>query len=753
MARALAGQVSGGTGTGAGTGGTGTSLADGQFVDVKIDPATYTPGSTTITAKSVVIETALLPQEGDRVFLEGFSSNATGTNAGGNNFQIDGITVDPGSNTAPSVGSRVAVHGTFKNGVLKADMIQPATGSTLTIGAISSISGTRVTVTTGGTGTNLGTGGTGTDLGTGGTGTNLGTGGTGTNLGTGGTGTNLGTGGTGTGGTTGTIERVSCPATGTTNVTIRDFSFTPANVTVKANRIVKWTNRGPSAHTVTSTGTAAFDSGTINANSSVCFQFPTAGTFNYFCSIHPTMTGRVTVTGTATGGTGTGGTTGSGTGGTSTAGTTRVTMVVNGTTFDISGAKIKMNGQPATIADLQPGKQVIVKAFSNNFMNILFPGTTTGTGGTTAGGTSGAGAGGTGLGSTGTGTTSGTGGTTGTTSGAGGTGTSYPTAQTTTSGTGGTGTTEDNPSRIGVDDTTGTGTGGIGASGTNAGSSTGAGGSGTLTTTGTNTLTGGTTSGTGTGGTSSRLVVKAVTIWIIDNIHGPATAMSGSLTSSTSGTTNGSLATEPTATFTVFGQTIVVNGTTQFGRVLHTLMSTNTGSLAGLDTAQNPIMEASGIPDNAGDLLATFLETQLTATEYHVRGIVSGATGSPLSTFTLTPVPSGTPLTVSVVSSATVTNVTDGMTVNVRIDPSTFNAGSTSLTAMAVDPVREPLLTDGSLVSVEGLVTGTGTIMTATGMPVNIGSASTTGLTTGQRVVIKGTASGGTINASQITVR
>ena len=93
------GTGTGGTGTGGtttGTGAGGTGLSNGQFVNVKIDPATYTPGSTTITATSVVIETHILPREGDRVFLEGFSSNATGTNAGGNAFQMDGITVNPG---------------------------------------------------------------------------------------------------------------------------------------------------------------------------------------------------------------------------------------------------------------------------------------------------------------------------------------------------------------------------------------------------------------------------------------------------------------------------------------------------------------------------------------------------------------------------------------------------------------------------------------------------------------------------------
>lgn len=206
------------------------------------------------------------------------------------------------------------------------------------------------------------------------------------------------------------------------------------------------------------------------------------------------------------------------------------------------------------------------------------------------------------------------------------------------------------------------------------------------------------------------------------------------------------------ATFTVFGQTITIDGKTRFGRELRNLMSTNTGSLAGLDTAgTDPVINASGIPDNTGDLIATFLNSKPATTEYHVRGIVSGVTGSPVSTFTLTPVPSGTDLTVSILSSVTVTNIADGMTVNVRIDPSAFNPGSTSLTAKAVDPVREPLLADGTVVNVEGIVTDSGTIMTATGVPVDTTGASTTGLSTGMHVIVRGTVSNGTIMANQVT--
>jgi plastocyanin len=92
---------------------------------------------------------------------------------------------------------------------------------------------------------------------------------------------------------------VTCPPSGTTNVTIQDNVFTPQNVTISANGIVKWTNNGPSVHTVTSGTTPTPDGHYGNFNLPVgawtCVQFYETGTYPYFCTIHPTMTGFVTV--------------------------------------------------------------------------------------------------------------------------------------------------------------------------------------------------------------------------------------------------------------------------------------------------------------------------------------------------------------------------------------------------------------------------------------------------------------------------
>jgi plastocyanin len=104
------------------------------------------------------------------------------------------------------------------------------------------------------------------------------------------------------GGTATLVQLVTCPSgTGSTqNVSITDFKFTPSNLPITVNSIVKWTNNTASTtHTVTSTTVptnGSFDSGNLTAGSSVCYQFTAAGTYQYWCSIHTTlMEGTVVV--------------------------------------------------------------------------------------------------------------------------------------------------------------------------------------------------------------------------------------------------------------------------------------------------------------------------------------------------------------------------------------------------------------------------------------------------------------------------
>lgn len=69
-------------------------------------------------------------------------------------------------------------------------------------------------------------------------------------------------------------------------------AFAPSPVTVAVGGSVTWTNNDNTAHT--STG-GNWNSGSINPGGKFTAMFPTAGTFVYHCTIHPGMTGTVTV--------------------------------------------------------------------------------------------------------------------------------------------------------------------------------------------------------------------------------------------------------------------------------------------------------------------------------------------------------------------------------------------------------------------------------------------------------------------------
>ena len=77
-------------------------------------------------------------------------------------------------------------------------------------------------------------------------------------------------------------------------VSIRDFLFDPAQVTIQPGTTVRWTNEGNTAHTVTADD-GSFDSGTLQPGDSFMFTFQDTGTVAYHCEIHPQMTASVTV--------------------------------------------------------------------------------------------------------------------------------------------------------------------------------------------------------------------------------------------------------------------------------------------------------------------------------------------------------------------------------------------------------------------------------------------------------------------------
>ena len=79
-------------------------------------------------------------------------------------------------------------------------------------------------------------------------------------------------------------------------VKIDNFSFTPATLTIAVGSTVTWTNRDDIPHTVVSVDDPkAFKSKVFDTDEKFSFKFDKAGTYSYFCSIHPKMTGKVVV--------------------------------------------------------------------------------------------------------------------------------------------------------------------------------------------------------------------------------------------------------------------------------------------------------------------------------------------------------------------------------------------------------------------------------------------------------------------------
>lgn len=83
---------------------------------------------------------------------------------------------------------------------------------------------------------------------------------------------------------------------GPNQVVIASFAFGPARLTVPRGTTVTWINQDSDAHTVTATGEKPlFKSPPLDTGDRYAFTFEKAGSYRYFCSIHPSMTGTIVV--------------------------------------------------------------------------------------------------------------------------------------------------------------------------------------------------------------------------------------------------------------------------------------------------------------------------------------------------------------------------------------------------------------------------------------------------------------------------
>jgi plastocyanin len=79
-------------------------------------------------------------------------------------------------------------------------------------------------------------------------------------------------------------------------VNIENFAYEPKVLVVMAGSTVSWVNSDDAPHTVTSTASPPlFHSNTLDSGDKFSLEFKAAGTYEYFCKLHPYMTGKVVV--------------------------------------------------------------------------------------------------------------------------------------------------------------------------------------------------------------------------------------------------------------------------------------------------------------------------------------------------------------------------------------------------------------------------------------------------------------------------
>ncbi len=88
----------------------------------------------------------------------------------------------------------------------------------------------------------------------------------------------------------------SIPSAPSVTIGIKNFSFTPGALSIKAGTKVTWVNNDTVAHTVTADSGNLFDSNTLVPGQVFSFTFSAPGSVAYHCAIHPMMKGIITVT-------------------------------------------------------------------------------------------------------------------------------------------------------------------------------------------------------------------------------------------------------------------------------------------------------------------------------------------------------------------------------------------------------------------------------------------------------------------------
>ena len=78
-------------------------------------------------------------------------------------------------------------------------------------------------------------------------------------------------------------------------IEIKDFAFNPQKITVKSGEKITWINRDGEPHTVVSVGKKFQKSSALDTDQEFSIIAGAPGTYEYFCSVHPKMTGTIVV--------------------------------------------------------------------------------------------------------------------------------------------------------------------------------------------------------------------------------------------------------------------------------------------------------------------------------------------------------------------------------------------------------------------------------------------------------------------------
>ena len=94
----------------------------------------------------------------------------------------------------------------------------------------------------------------------------------------------------------GQIKDTGSSGAGQNRIEIKDFAFSPQKVTVKSGEKITWINRDEEPHTVVSVGKKFQKSSALDTDQEFSITAGAPGTYEYFCSVHPKMTGTIVVT-------------------------------------------------------------------------------------------------------------------------------------------------------------------------------------------------------------------------------------------------------------------------------------------------------------------------------------------------------------------------------------------------------------------------------------------------------------------------